>query len=294
MATDLKERLGPVGVWMRLGADTALAELRHAARTVEGLGYGALWYAETPTTREALVQAALLLGATERLVLATGITSIYSRDAIAARNGGAALEEAYPGRFVLGLGVSHAPAVQSRGHDYGKPVGTMRAYLDALDDDGAKESPPRVLAALRRRMLELARDRSAGAHPYFVPVEHTARARAVLGERPLLAPELTVVLEPDAERARTRARAFMQRYLELPNYRNNLLELGYDEGELTPDAPADRVVDDLVAWGGAEAIADRVRAHHRAGADHVCLQALADEPRGALEQLQALAPVLLG
>jgi probable F420-dependent oxidoreductase len=293
MAGDLEARLGSVGVWMRFAADTPLAEVRHAARTVEELGFGALWYAETPTSREALVQAALLLEATEELVLATGITSIYSRDAIAAATGAAALEEAYSGRFVLGLGVSHAPAVQGRGHDYGKPVKTMRAYLDALDEQAAAASaPPRVLAALRRRMLELARDRAAGAHPYFVPVEHTARARGVLGPAPLLAPEVTVLLEPDPERARARARAFMERYLTLPNYRNNLLELGYGEDALTPDAPADRVVDDIVGWGDAEAVAARVRAHRSAGADHVCLQALADEPRAALEQLAPLAAVL--
>ncbi len=293
MTASLKERLGPVGAWVRGPGSEPLGELLDAARAVEALGYGAFWYPETPTTREALVQAALLLGATDRIAVATGITSVYSRDSIALHAGAAALEEAHPGRFVLGLGVSHAPAVQSRGHDYGKPVSTMRAYLDALDERDEAGSPPRVLAALRRRMLELARDRSAGAHPYFVPVEHTARARAVLGDGPLLAPEVTVVLETDAGRARTRARAFMERYLALPNYRNNLLELGYGEDELTPDAPSDRVVDDIVAWGDADAVAARVRAHRDAGADHVCVQALADDLAGTVEQLRALAPVLL-
>ena len=293
MATSLKDRLGSVGVWMNVPAAMPLAQLRDAARAVEELGYGAFWYAETPLTREALVQASLMLAATERLVFATGITSIYSRDAIALHAGAAAIEEAFPGRFVVGLGVSHAPAVESRGHDYGRPVGTMRRYLDALDERGAEGSPPRVLAALRRRMLELARDRAAGAHPYFVPVEHTARARAALGEGPLLAPEVTVVVEPDADRVRERAHRFMKRYLALPNYRNNLLELGYGEDDLAPDAPSDRVLDDMVAWGEADAVAARVRAHHEAGADHVCVQALADGPAGAVEQLRALAPLLL-
>jgi probable F420-dependent oxidoreductase len=293
MATSLKDRLGSVGVWMNVPAAMPLAQLRDAARAVEELGYGAFWYAETPLTREALVQASLMLAATERLVFATGITSIYSRDAIALHAGAAAIEEAFPGRFVVGLGVSHAPAVESRGHDYGRPVATMRRYLDALDERGAEGSPPRVLAALRRRMLELARDRAAGAHPYFVPVEHTARARAALGEGPLLAPEVTVVVEPDADRVRERANRFMKRYLALPNYRNNLLELGYGEDDLAPDAPSDRVFDDMVAWGEADAVAARVRAHHEAGADHVCVQALADGPAGAVEQLRALAPLLL-
>ena len=294
MSATAGERLGPVGVWMNVAATVPLGELLAAARAVEELGYGAFWYAETPNTREALVQAALLLGATERLAIATGITSVYSRDAIALHAGVATLEEAHPGRFVLGVGVSHAPAVQGRGHDYGKPIATMRAYLDALDARGGDGVPPRVLAALRPRMLELARDRAAGAHPYFVPVEHTARARAVLGDGPLLAPEVTVVLEPDATRARARARAFMERYLRLPNYRNSLLALGYAEEELTPDAPSDRVVDDIVGWGDAEAVAARVRAHRDAGAGHVCVQALADgDPAGAVEQLRALAPLLL-
>jgi probable F420-dependent oxidoreductase len=293
MATFLKDRLGSVGVWMNVPAAVPLAQLRDAARAVEELGYGAFWYAETPLTREALVQASLMLAATERLVFATGITSIYSRDAIALHAGAAAIEEAFPGRFVVGLGVSHAPAVESRGHDYGRPVATMRRYLDALDERGAEGGPPRVLAALRRRMLELARDRAAGAHPYFVPVEHTARARAALGEGPLLAPEVTVVVEPDADRVRERAHRFMNRYLALPNYRNNLLELGYGEDDLAPDAPSDRVLDDMVAWGEADAVAARVRAHHEAGADHVCVQALADGPAGAVEQLRALAPLLL-
>src|SRR4051794_23016737 len=292
MAASLKERLGPVGVWINVPARVPVAELRDAARAVEELGYGAFWYAETPATREALVQASLLLGATERLACATGITSVYSRDAIALHAGAAALEEAFPGRFVVGLGVSHAPGVASRGHDYGRPVATMVRYLDALDEREADAGPPRVLAALRKRMLELARNRAAGAHPYFVPVEHTARARAALGDGPLLAPEVTVVVEPDADRARDRARRFMKRYLVLPNYRNNLLELGYGEDELAPDAPSDRVVDDIVAWGDAETVAARVRAHHQAGADHVCVQALADGPAGAVEQLRTLAPLL--
>jgi probable F420-dependent oxidoreductase len=293
MSATARERLGTVGVWMNFPAAVPLADMLAAARAVEELGYGALWYAETPRTREALVQAALLLGATERIGIATGITSVYSRDAIALHAGAAALEEASPGRFVLGMGVSHAPAVEARGHDYTKPLATMRGYLDALDDRGGDGAPPRVLAALRNRMLELARDRAAGAHPYFVPVEHTARARAILGEGPLLAPEVTVVVEPEAGAARARARAFMERYLQLPNYRNNLLALGYAEDDLAPDAPSDRAVDDIVAWGDADAVAARVRAHREAGADHVCIQALADDPAGAVEQLRALAPLLL-
>jgi probable F420-dependent oxidoreductase len=285
--------LGRVGTWMSIPATVPLDELRRTVAAVEELGYGAFWYGETPVSREALVQAALLLAATERIVLATGIASIYGRDAIALDAGAVALEEAYPGRFVLGIGVSHAPSVQGRGHEYGRPVSTMRAYLDAIEARGEAARPPIVLAALRRRMLELARDRTAGAHPYFVPVEHTRRAREVLGDGPLLAPEVTVLLEADARRARGRARTWMKRYLVLPNYRNNLLELGYGEDELEPDAPSDRLVDDIVAWGDRDAIAERVAAHHEAGADHVCVQPLGDDRAAAVAQLRELAPVLL-
>jgi probable F420-dependent oxidoreductase len=291
---ELRERLGPVGVWVNWSREIPLHDVRVAAVAIEELGYGALWYAETPLTREALVQAALLLDATERLVIATGITSIYSRDPIAAHAGAATLAEAYPGRFLLGLGVSHAPIVERRGHDYGRPIASMRAYLDALDRvAGDEQRPPRVLAALRPRMLELARDRAAGAHPYFVPVEHSRRARETLGPGPVLAPEQTVVISADPEAARGTARRFMSRYLTLPNYRNSLLALDYAEDELDPDAPSDRLVDDIVAIGDPDAVATRVRDHHAAGADHVCVQALASDPAGAVRQLKELAPLLV-
>jgi probable F420-dependent oxidoreductase len=288
----LRDLLGRVGVWVNWSAQVPLEDVLEAARTVESLGFAALWLAETPLTREAFVQAALLLGATERLVVTTGITSIYSRDAIAMHAGAATLADAFGGRFVLGMGVSHPPVVQHRGHEYGRPVATMRAYLDALDAVAAQSpvSPaPRVLAALRPRMLELARDRAAGAHPYLVPTEHSARARAILGDGPLLAPEQTVLLETQPGPARATARRFMNRYLTLTNYRNSLLDLGYAEDELDPESPSDRLVDDIVAWGDADAIAGRIRDHHAAGADHVCVQALAGDPAAAVEQLRALA-----
>jgi probable F420-dependent oxidoreductase len=292
----LRAELGPVGVWATWARDVPLRDIRIAAVAIEELGYGALWFGESPVTREALVQASLLLQATERIVIATGITSIYSRDPIAAHAGAFALEEAFPGRFVLGLGVSHAPAVERRGHEYGRPLSSMRRYLDALDEvAGDEPAPPRVLAALRPRMLELARDRCAGAHPYFVPVEHSARAREVLGPEPVLAPEQAVIVttEDGAEAARDSARRFMTRYLMLPNYRNNLLELGYGEDELEPEAPSDRLVDAIVAIGSPDDVSRRVREHHEAGADHVCVQALARDPAGALAQLRDLAPRVL-
>ncbi|MEV0622714.1 TIGR03620 family F420-dependent LLM class oxidoreductase [Nonomuraea sp. NPDC050404] len=288
----LKRRLGRVGVWnVTLSGEPAAAE-REVAAEVESLGFGALWIGETPNGKEALAHAAILLGATSRLTVATGIANIWARDATAAANGANTLAEAYDGRFLLGLGVSHAPAVSVRGHDYGKPVSAMRTYLDAMDATeyaGPLPRPaPRVLAALRPRMLELAARRSYGAHPYFVTPEHTARARAVLGPEPVLAPEQTVILETDPDRARQTARRFTSRYLALSNYANNLLDLGWSEADLA-DGGSDALVDAVVAWGDPEAIVERVRAHHDAGADHVCLQPLAADPKELLEHLRVLA-----
>lgn len=288
----LKRRMGRVGVWnSTLGGESAAFE-REAAAEVERLGFGTLWVGETPTGKEALVHSALLLGATQRMMVATGIASIWGRDATAAANGADTLAEAFDGRFVLGLGVSHAPAVAARGHDYSRPVSAMRTYLDAMDatkyGGPLPEPAPRLLAALRPKMLELAAQRAQGAHPYFVPVEHTARARAVLGPEPILAPEQTVVLDTDPERARRTARRFMSLYLALPNYVNNLRDLGWSDEDFAGGG-SDALVDAIVVWGEPEKIIERVRAHLDAGADHVCVQPLADTPRDALEHLRVLA-----
>lgn len=288
----LKRRMGRVGVWnSTLGGESASFE-REAAAEVERLGYGTLWVGESPQAKEALVHSALLLGATRRMMVATGIASIWARDAIAAANGANALAEAFDGRFVLGLGVSHAPAVSARGHDYRRPVSAMSTYLDAMDEakygGPLPEPAPRLLAALRTKMLDLSAQRAQGAHPYFVPVEHTARARAVLGPDPILAPEQTVVLDTDPERARRTARRFMSLYLALPNYVNNLRDLGWSDEDFAGGG-SDALVDAIVAWGEPEKIIERVRAHLDAGADHVCIQPLADTPRDALEHLRVLA-----
>jgi probable F420-dependent oxidoreductase len=300
MGTDgaaAREQLGRVGVWLGALGRTPWAEAAAAARRIEDLGYGALWISETPAAREPLAHAALLLGATERIPVATGIASIWSRDALAARNGALALAEAHPGRFALGLGVSHAPAVQLRGQEYFKPLTAMRAYLDAFDAapwQGAAppQAPPVLLAALRPRMLELARDRTAGAHPYFTPVEHTAIARERLGAGPVLAPEVSIALEADAGAARERARSFMQLYLQLPNYTNNLRDLGWSDADLAGGG-SDALVDAIVGWGDVDAVAARVRAHLDAGADHVCVQPVGTDVAGAVAELERLAPALL-
>jgi probable F420-dependent oxidoreductase len=296
-AQALRNRLGRVGVWLGPLAQLPAGEERAALVRIEQLGYGAAWFGEAPANREAFSHAALLLAASERIVVATGIANIWARDAVATSNGANTLNEAYDGRFVLGLGVSHAPAVAVRGHEYDKPLSAMRRYLDAIDAHEhyaprPEEAPALVLAALRPKMLELARERTAGAHPYFVPPSHTARAREILGPQPLLAPEQAVVLEADPARAREIARAHMAIYLMLPNYVNNLRDLGFHDSDFA-DGGRDELVDAIVAWGDEEAIVTRVREHLAAGADHVAIQACSQEPKQALAQLEALAPALL-
>ena len=292
-----REQVGRVGVWLGGLGRTPWPEARDAARRIEELGYGALWLSETPTGREPLAHSALLLGATERIPVATGIASIWSRDALAARNGALALGEAFPGRFTLGLGVSHAPAVKMRGQEYNKPLTAMKGYLDALDavayDGAAPSAPvPLVLAALRPKMLELSRDRTSGAHPYFVPVEHTRIARERLGDGPLLAPEVSIVVDDDPAVARERARSFMKLYLQLPNYTNNLRDLGWGDADLDGGG-SDALVDAIVGWGTVEDVAARVKAHLDAGADHVCVQPVGAPIATAVSELEQLAPALL-
>ncbi|MDP8924072.1 MAG: LLM class F420-dependent oxidoreductase [Chloroflexota bacterium] len=274
--------IGRIGVWtfqFELQPWSAVAE---AAAELDELGYGALWFPES-RGREAFAQSALLLGATRRIAVAPGIANIYARDAVAMAAGHRTLAEAFPGRYLLGMGVSHRPSVENiRGHRYGPPIATMRAYLDAMD--AAPYAPPmpspapeRILAALGPKMLQLAAERTAGAHPYFVPVEHTRLARQILGRGPFLAPEQAVVLERDPATAREIARRHTVNYLRLDNYGNNLRRLGYGEEEFA-DGGSDRLVDDIVAWGSLDDVVARVRAHLDAGADHVCVQVLPADP----------------
>jgi probable F420-dependent oxidoreductase len=291
-----RAQLGTVGVWLGILSRTPWAVAREAVARIEAAGYRALWINEGPAVKEPFAHAALLLGATERMSVATGIANIWVRDAAAMRNGAYALAEAYPGRFTLGLGVSHKPMVDSRGHAYNKPLTAMREYLDALDaiewaGPPPVQAPPLVLAALRPKMLALAAQRTAGAHPYFTPVEHTAVARAALGPDHLLAPELSVVLETDPGRARERARRFAATYLQLPNYTNNLRDLGYGDDDVA-DGGSDRLIDAVVAWGDEDAIARSVREHRDAGADHVCVQPVGTDLDGTLSELERLAPAL--
>jgi probable F420-dependent oxidoreductase len=259
-----------------------------AAAEMEELGYSALWSSGgfDPTLSP---QFERLLAATEHLKVVSGIVSIWATepDQIAAAVG--ELDRRHPGRFLLGLGASHSLIVEN----YARPYSRMVEYLDGLDGQGSSVAlDRRLLAALGPRMLRLAAERSLGAHPYFVPVEHTRRARAILGADALLAPEVTAVLETDAVAARETARVFTAGYLALENYANNLSSLGFEEDDLA-DGGSDRLVDALVAWGDPDRIADRVGEHFEAGADHVCVQVIAPPDAFPAGAYRALAPALM-
>jgi probable F420-dependent oxidoreductase len=288
--------IGRTGIWTFHLELQPASRAREIAAEIEELGYGALWIPEA-LGREIFTHAALLLAATKRIVVATGIANIWARDPMAMANAQKTLTEAYPNRFLLGMGVSHAPMVGMRGHAYDKPLSTMRAYLDQMDAAPFMAAPPsaqpeRVLAALAPKMLRLAAERTRGSHPYFVPPEHTRRAREILGPGPLLAPEQAAVLERDPGTARQIARAHMSIYLGLPNYVNNLKRLGFTDDDIAGGG-SDRLVDAIVVWGDIGTVVRRVEEHRSAGANHVCLQVLDADPRmPPLRQWKELAAAL--
>jgi probable F420-dependent oxidoreductase len=286
--------LGRVGIWsfalQRLGARDEI----EAARQFDALRYPSLWIPESLGSKDAMAHAALLLAGTDKIPLATGIANIHARDPMAMANGARALGEAYPGRFVLGIGVSHAPSVEMRGGDYGTPLALMKSYLDAMDAAQyaapAPEPPvPLVLAALGPKMLQLAAQRADGAHPYFVPVEHTSIARQQLGPEPCLATEVTAVLTSDRSAGLDIGRKFAHNYLELPNYANNLRRLGWSDADI--DNETEDLIDAVVVIGDVDAIVKRVNDHLDAGADHVCVQIRAEKSTdpavGAYRELAA-------
>jgi probable F420-dependent oxidoreductase len=294
----LRQALGRVGVWSFALESLAAAEEREAAADIESLGYRAIWVPEAVESREIFSHAAWLLSSTERVVVASGIANMWARDPAATANGWRMLSDAYPERFLLGLGVSHAGSVGRRGHDYRRPYSAMRAYLEAMDEAGStapepEVAPRMVLAALGPKMLGLAGERTLGAHPYFVPVEHTAFARQRLGPGPVLAVEQTVVLESEPATARRVARSFAAGYLDTPNYVGNLRRMGWTVSDLRGQG-SDELIDAVVAWGDVDKIASRVRQHLDAGADHVCVQVVAeDDLDPCLGELRELAPALL-
>ncbi|MDT0264900.1 TIGR03620 family F420-dependent LLM class oxidoreductase [Streptomyces sp. DSM 44915] len=285
-AARLRRVMGPVGLWT-FALDAQPASLvRETAAELDELGWGALWFGEG-FGRDTVSQAWLLLSATRRLTVASGIANVMLRDPIALAGAERALGEAFPERYLLGLGGHRVEGAIHRSDDSpvparGRPLALMRGYLDAMDAVPAHgpvplSPPPRLLAALGPRMLALAGERTLGAHPYFVPVEHTVRARAALGAEAFLGVEQAVVLDRDRARARELATAHVAPYLAAPHHQRNLRALGFTDTDLGT-TPSRRLVDALVAQGDLEAVEERVRTQLAAGADHVCLQVLTPDP----------------
>lgn len=287
----LKAALGPFGIFsheLRSEDPAQQDRIRRAAADVENLGFGAIWLGGSSSVRH----AAHLAASTDHVVLATGILNIWFEDAHSVAAQRADLERSHPGRFLLGLGASHAALAR----DYRRPYSTMVEYLDALD----AAAPPvpadrRVLAALGPKMLGLSRDRAAGAHPYLVTPEYLEQARGILGPEPLLAPEVTVVLDDDPATARATARGFLGYYLALPNYAANLKRLGYTDDDLADDG-SDRLVDALVVRGTDDTIHHRLRQFLAAGADHLALQVItaSGDSEPPLPQWRRLAALTSG
>ena len=288
------KRVGKLGVWF-VPDPLSTQEISNLAQGVERLGYDVLWYPEG-IGFETFSFGSFILSETSQLNVASGIANIYARDAVTAIAGHNSLNKLYKDRYILGLGVSHIPLVEDfRGHTYGKPLTEMRKYLDAMETAELSVNVSDqniVLAALGPKMLELARNRTRGAHPYLVTPEHTASSRKILGADSWLCVEQKVCLTEDAERARSVAANVLSIYLPWPNYRNNWLRLGFTEEDLA-GCGSDRFLDAMVAWGTAESIRSRIEDHFKAGADHVCIQPLHPKGDGSVDWnvLEALATI---
>lgn len=293
----IRSDLGTYGVWASHLGLLPAGVARKTARAIEELGYTALWVGEAEG-KEALTHAAFLLAASDRVVVATGIANIWARDARVMMNGARTLAEGWPGRFLLGVGASHAPLVERRGGQYERPLTAMRTYLDAMERSpwrgpSLPADPLVVLAALGPRMLTLAAERAAGVHTFLVPLEHTRRARRAVGTGRLVAPEQAVVLADSREEARRSADRHLRGYLRLDNYRANLQRLGWTPEHLD-GAGSDQLFDALIAWGQPTTVAQRLAAHLDAGADHVAVHPLTPSPEVTpVDQLEALAPLLV-
>jgi probable F420-dependent oxidoreductase len=285
--------LRKLGVWAGLDRFSA-AQCAAFAKRVEGWGYGALWMPEG-MGREVFSVSTWLLANTSKLIVASGIANIYARDPVSSAAAQKGLNEQSGGRFLLGLGVSHIPLVEGvRRHEYGKPVATMRAYLQGMAEAPymaplPAEKPKTILAALGPKMLELSAKQADGAHPYNGTPEHTHQARAILGTGKLLCVEQAAILETDAAKARAIARKFLALYLGLPNYVNNWKRLGFTDSDVAAGG-SDRLIDASIVWGDEKAIRARIEEHQQAGADHVCVQALGDQAEPDEHLLGLLAP----
>ena len=288
--------IGKLGVWFFLDAMSA-AESVEFARTAEKLGYGAMWIPEA-VGREPFAHCAYLAAHTERIVFATGIANIYARDPITMSAASKTVAELSNGRFLLGIGVSHKPLVANlRGHSYDKPYSYMKEYVPRMKSALYRAPMPRdelpvVIAALHPKMLQLAASETNGTHTYFVPPEHTAKARAAIGHKPWICAAQAVILEDDATKARAMARTYMKTYVpRLPNYTNNLKALGWKDEDFD-NGCSDALVDAIVAWGSADRIRARIDAHHKAGATHVCILPLRVDNESLPDPrvMEALAP----
>ena len=290
--------LGRVGVWTAAPGRTSAAEARAIVEEIEELGFPTLWYPESVGAKESIGLGALLLSWTKRMIVASGIANIAARDPMAMATGARMLTDEFPGRFLLGIGSSTDLSMPQRGHDYAKPYTRMVNYLDGMEafehqTPGPAEPVQLILAALGPRMLRLAAERSIGAHPSFTPMEHTAFAREVMGEGPILAPELPVLIAKTRDEARQVGGEHMGFYLTRRPYMENMARLGFTEDDMQGSG-SDALFDSIVAWGDVDAIRARVDAHLEAGADHVCIEPLArakSDPQ--MEQLRELAPALL-
>lgn len=273
----MKIDLGTFGVWQR-GADVR----PETAAEVEAFGYGAYWIGGSPDGELAVVES--VLDATESIPVATGIVNMWRDDAATVAASYHRINERHPDRFLLGVGIGHPEATS----EYRKPLDTILAYLDDLDAAGVPREHL-CLAALGPKVLQVSGERTAGAHPYLTTRRHTSYAREVMGDGVLLAPEQTVVVGRGADESNGLARKFVQRYLRLVNYRNNLLREGWSEGDLT-DGGSNRLVSELVLRGSAEEVSAGIRSHVEAGADHVCIQDLGPDP---VASFRGLSRVLL-
>lgn len=301
-------KLGKLGIWVALdgpighfenddsaGLGRATApRIVNFVRRVETLGYSAIWMPDG-FGRDSFIASALLLANTQNMIVATGISSIYSRDPVASAAAGSALNEWSGGRFIMGLGVSHRKVVEGiRGHDYTKPVAAMRGYLEGIAGApyyaaSPAEKTPIVLAALRGKMLELSRDQADGAHTFNVTPQHTAQAREILGSGKLLCVEQKLILETDPAKARAIARAELELYLGLDNYLNSWRAMGFSDADFA-NGGSDHLMDSIIAWGDESALRKRIQEHFDAGADHVCFKPVGPDNHTDMRIIEMLAP----
>ncbi|MDT7569245.1 MAG: hypothetical protein QOG76_7869 [Pseudonocardiales bacterium] len=284
--------LGQFGIWTGEFEAQQASATRESVQELDELGWRAVWFPEGDGGREALTHAGFLLSCTERITVVNGIARIWSRAARSTQGGAALLADAYPGRHLLGLGFGDArPGT--------KPLATVSEYLDEMDamasvDPFSRPPVRRLLAAYGPKMLEMARNRTDGAHTYLVPVRHTAQARQVLGDGAFLGVEHGVLFESDPEKARAVAREHLHMYFTTKYNVAKFLRLGYTEADIDGGRGSDRLVDDLVIWGDIDTIARKLHDHLEAGADHVCIQVLGVEPgTSAMPHWRRLAEALL-